>query len=77
MRHRPTARIAALLLASLTSSAIAGCELAVELDRSAVDAGGDSGCAICSPTTDAEEDSARRDAGSADSNADAVPFGRD
>jgi hypothetical protein len=76
MNPRPTARIAALLFASLTGSAIAGCELAVQLDRSAVDAGGDSDCAICSPAAD-EEDGAGRDAGSADSNTDAVPLRRD
>ncbi len=38
----------AALLAGALATTTQGCELVVQLDRSAVDAGGDAVCAICS-----------------------------
>ena len=49
--------------AGLLASTSAGCELLVQLDRSQVDSGGESGCAICSPAVEAGDDSRAEAAG--------------
>ncbi len=65
LRRSTRAIVLAAVLAS-TGSAQVGCELAVQLDRSAFDAGPEAGCPICSDASfDAAED------GGADSSLDA------
>ena len=49
-----------------------GCELMVQLDRSAVDAGGDAGCAICSDMGEDGSTDGQSDAGSSDGSAEAI-----
>jgi hypothetical protein len=56
--------IAALGLCAIGAAA-AACETIVQLDRNAVDAGGDAGCPICSDAS--EEDDTGGEAGATDS----------
>ncbi len=76
-RFRSPIAVAMSLLGVVTAAASAqGCELLVQLDRSAVDAGGDAGCAICSDIgddagVDASSDGASAEAGSEASSKDA------
>jgi hypothetical protein len=60
--------------AASVGAAGVGCEILVQLDRSAVDAGGDAGCPICSDVTE-EGDETRLDAESTDTGTDAGDAG--
>jgi hypothetical protein len=68
---------ATLIVVSMAVASVAtvACELLVQLDRSSVDAGDDSGCAICSDVTALDEDTeeeAEAGAGSTDAGTDAT-----
>lgn len=66
MRIRSMAQIGAVMGLGMLAAASVGCELLVQLDRSAVDAGGDAGCPICSDVGAEDGDDSSADAPPAD-----------